>query len=237
MELKLDDLDPREALRYMGYHGQALDQDMEERLEQARQTVLQTARPAAVYRHTAMRLVEEGVCLDAFGLLLPGEALKRHLTGCGGAVLFCVTLGADVERALRREQLRDRANALMLDACASAAVERGCDLLCASLEEQYCPDGCVMTARFSPGYADLPITLQKQICQTLDTQKKIGVCVNAGGILTPRKSVTAIVGIRKGTGKGELSGCGNCQSCPRAGVCPFSREAGGSRGAQKGDRE
>lgn len=223
MKIILDTLDIHEALRYTGYSGQALDGDMSKRLESAKRRVLESADACYTFMLTPISENENGVTLDRPEIFLPGAALRRHLRGCAQAVLFCVTLGGSVEMLLRREQLIDRANALLLDACASAAVERCCELACAAIERELCPTGFELTSRFSPGYADLPLSIQRELCAALDTQKKLGVCVHRGAGLTPRKSVTAIAGITSSPERCEPTGCGDCEGCPRRESCQLKR--------------
>ena len=104
----------------------------------------------------------EGVRLDC-GLLLPGEDLKRHLKDCRRAALFCATLSAQVDALIRRAESGDMLRALALDCCAAAAVEEVCDQIEGELQGQF--PGCFFPFRFSPGYGDLPLTLQG-LCST-----------------------------------------------------------------------
>ena len=83
----------------------------------------------------------------------------------------------------------DRTLAICLDAAATAAIESSLDDLEKTLDGK-------LTSRFSCGYGDLPIQTQKEICQVLDTQRKIGVFVNETFMMSPQKSVTAIIGIK-----------------------------------------
>lgn len=49
--------------------------------------------------------------------------------------------------------------------------------------------------RFSAGYGDLPLEVQKDIFRVLDCPRKIGLTLNDSLLMSPTKSVTAIVGI------------------------------------------
>jgi len=55
----------------------------------------------------------------------------------------------------------------------------------------------LLTSRFSPGYRDLPLTLQREIFTLLEPSRRIGLSLNASLLMSPSKSVTAIVGITK----------------------------------------
>jgi cobalamin-dependent methionine synthase I len=51
--------------------------------------------------------------------------------------------------------------------------------------------------RFSPGYGDLPLELQTNLFKVLDCQHFIGLTLNDSMLMSPSKSVTAIVGLRE----------------------------------------
>lgn len=82
---------------------------------------------------------------------------------------------------------------LAMDALASAGIEQVCNRAEECFREQL-PD-TYFTWRFSPGYGDLPLSLQPEILRLLDLEKRLGLTVTAEHILIPRKSVTAIVGL------------------------------------------
>ena len=44
----------------------------------------------------------------------------------------------------------------------------------------------------------------------LDTVRKAGLCVTDTNLMTPRKSVTALLGVSDHPVKGQLAGCGHC---------------------------
>ena len=56
-------------------------------------------------------------------------------------------------------------------------------------------EGYYIRPRFSPGYGDFDIAHQDMILRMLDTAKKIGLTLTGGNMLTPSKSVTAVIGL------------------------------------------
>lgn len=144
---------------------------------------------------------------------LPGKDVNALLAGCEGAVAFCATLGAEAEALLRRAQVRDLAEAVVLDACASAAVEAVCDGLCTALARRFAP--LFLTDRFSPGYGDMPLDAQRALCRFLDTERRVGVTLTEGGLMLPQKSVTAVMGLSPGLRRHSrgCAGCGNLEHC------------------------
>ena len=67
-----------------------------------------------------------------------------------------------------------------------------------------------LTGRFSPGYGDWPIGVQPLVAAALDTARRVGLCVTENDLMTPRKSVTALLGLSDHPVKGHLAGCGHC---------------------------
>ena len=64
--------------------------------------------------------------------------------------------------------------------------------------------------RFSPGYGDFSILYQKDVLRMLDAPKKIGLTMTDGYMLTPTKSVTAIIGISNTKEPCHRKGCEEC---------------------------
>lgn len=114
------------------------------------------------------------------------------MESCENCVLLCATLGSQVDALIRREQVRNMAEALFLDAAASAAIEEVCDevqmMLARDLNKS-------LTRRFSCGYGDLPLEIQKDFLSVLDAGRMIGLSASPSGMLIPIKSVTAVIGI------------------------------------------
>ncbi len=209
-----------EALRYLHINGQAPAEILAD-LADAEQQLLQTARPRFTWQEFALQKAET-ITLMGTNLTLPGSDIAELLQDADRCILLATTLGLAVDELIRRTEFTDMSRALMLDACASAAVENLCDQVQQQLVKQFAAQGQYLTDRFSPGYGDLPLSLQKPLCATLNTQRLIGLTVSGSGILLPRKSVTAIIGISSHPQSKRQSGCATCNL---AATCPF-RKAG-----------
>ena len=109
---------------------------------------------------------------------------------------------------LRAGQARSMARAAMLDACGSAWVEAGCDEAEKEIAARF--PGLHLTDRFSPGYGDLPLAMQKDICAVLDAPRRLGVQVTDSFLMNPSKSVTAVVGLSDRAQPARVRGCGCC---------------------------
>ena len=151
---------------------------------------------------------------------LSGDDIRRHLQGCEQCVLFGATLGPQADALIRRAQVEDMAKALWLDAAASAAIEEVCD----EAQRQIALElECALTARFSCGYGDLPLVIQPQFLSLLDAGRNIGLSSSASGMLTPIKSVTAVIGILP-PGADAPKARPACAICPLTKTCPLKRK-------------
>ena len=79
------------------------------------------------------------------------------------------------------------------------------------IQRKVANEGYYLRPRFSPGYGDFSIEHQKQILQMLNAAKEIGVSSTESSMLTPTKSVTALIGLSKSNQKCHPSGCEACQ--------------------------
>ena len=125
-------------------------------------------------------------------LRLHSAKLAKCLSGCERAVVFCATVGFEYDRLINAATRLSPARALMISALGSERAEALCDSFCAELEEEL---SARLTPRFSPGYGDLSLDVQRDIFALLEPTKRIGVTLSDQMIMTPTKSVTAIVGI------------------------------------------
>ena len=98
----------------------------------------------------------------------------------------------------------------VVDAMASAVMEELCNALEAEIRTSVQAQGHYLTGRFSPGYGDCPLTLQQPFAIALDTVRGLGMAVTPENLLTPRKSVTAILGVADHPVTGARAGCGHC---------------------------
>ncbi|MBQ8648408.1 MAG: methionine synthase [Oscillospiraceae bacterium] len=190
-----------EVYRYMGCPQD--DPTAAALLDVCEPELLAAVQPRGTWRVLFRQDAPEGLYLD------PGD-VGRHLVGCDRVVLMAVTLGAGVERLLRRYTAADVALASAADAAGSVLAEQAADELERILREQFAQQGLYMTGRYSPGYGDWPIQVQRELCRILDTGRSIGLGVSENSLMAPRKSITAVLGVADHPVTGKLAGCGNC---------------------------
>ena len=137
--------------------------------------------------------------------------LAERLAGCERAVVFAATVGLEIDRLIAKHSRRSPAHALCLQAIGTERTEALCDLLCEGLEEQFCAEGKRTRMRFSPGYGDLPLAMQRDIFRLLDCPRRIGLTLADSLLMTPTKSVTAVIGLGA-----SARTCGNkCMFCTK----------------------
>jgi 5-methyltetrahydrofolate--homocysteine methyltransferase len=202
MKIELDDA---EILRYLSAKpGAGID------LAAAKEAVLAAAEPRAVSGVFRIIKTPEGAALENTAVTLTGKAIMKLFENSGRCVLMAVTVGLAVDRLILKTQAFSMAEAVMIDAAASAAAEYVCNAAQREIERSF-----RLTRRYSCGYGDLPLSCQKDMLAALDASRRIGVTVGSGGIMSPVKSVTAVMGIIE-DGEPLFDGCA---FCARAGDC------------------
>lgn len=196
--IKLDKLNRAEAVRYLGGAGIQLNYRMDVLMDECEKLILQNALPR--YRYVEVDLPYKEILL--------GNDIVNHLDGCQKAVVMCATLGAEIDRLIRVNQISDMARAVVLDSFASVAVEQVCSKVDKLVAAEY--SGKYITWRFSPGYGDYPIELQEVFLRLLDAPRRIGLTTNENSLLIPSKSVTAVMGVSDMPVEKKKRGCAIC---------------------------
>ena len=185
-------IDRKQWLSRMGVKGDG-DAGLLRRMDLCEKRLLSAAASQGVYRVVKPEALE-----------LKGQAIRKHLAGCTEAVLLGVTL---VDHLIRGSQIRDMAEAFILDCGASVLAEQVCDLF----EERIRRENSMhFTGRYSPGYGDYPLECQDELIRLLDGARKIGLNVSRSHLLIPRKSITAVMGGADHPVSGYLATCGEC---------------------------
>lgn len=217
-----------EALRYMGVpHEQEPDAQTKQKLHQ----VMEQLQAASNFTFTQKELpaVITGEQLRLPGLMISSAALSAHLKGCARVLLFAATLGAAVDRLMLRLSKSDITGAMMLQACAAALLEHCADNAQADIARQYA-QSFVLRPRFSPGYRDFSLLHQRDILTALEAGKRIGLSCTGNHMLTPTKSITAIMGLLPADEAGSMdkscaanSAATRCRYCDMH-DCAFKEE-------------
>lgn len=155
---------------------------------------------------------KEGASLDFGFTKVDSAGLAKNLEGCGEIILFAATIGLEIDRAIRRYTRLSPAKALFFQAIGAERIESLCDAFCEEQREELQAEGKFLKPRFSPGYGDLSLEMQRDIFRVLDCPRKIGLTLNESLLMSPSKSVTAIIGISGEEYQQEKNKCGVCQN-------------------------
>ena len=184
-------LSKTKILRHLGYKNQVIDEDLENLIVKTIEKVKQIVNPRHTFKIFDITLMEQGVKIEKCGLKLQGRGIVNHLKSSKKCVILAATLGVEIDFALRGLQITNMTQAVIFNACADEYIEQVCNYV----ESEIKALGYSMTSRYSPGYEDFSIENQRVILTLIDAQK-IGLEINEYCLLTPQKSVTAIIGLK-----------------------------------------
>lgn len=228
-------IEKAEVLRYLRYKGQEIDSSFSEKIDLAIEQTKSIITPRAVYGIYPLKFFEDRIEVEGTSLVFNSKDISRLLRDCDECILFAATIGTKVEMETRKAEYVDLAKSLIMDSAATTFVERTCDYVQEIIEKDVEKSGKCITMRYSPGYGDLPIECGKEILNILQSQKKIGLTTSGSGLMIPRKSVSAIIGIYDSSkddnvdkDKKVKKGKKSCLDCPNYNNCIYRRESGGS---------
>ena len=199
----------KEAVRYLGYGRNAADEKTLALIEDAFAKLERTISPKSVWRIFNLEQTEEGKNIIG-NMEIESNSLSRNLKGCVKAVLFGATLGAGTDRLIARVSLSDMAEAVVLQSCAAVLLEEYCDERQLAIGVELEREGLYLRPRFSPGYGDFDITYQQPLMRMLDCAKTIGLTMTDSFMMTPTKSVTALIGASPVKERCPVAGCEAC---------------------------
>ncbi|NMS91907.1 Vitamin B12 dependent methionine synthase, activation domain protein [Clostridioides difficile] len=204
-----------EVLRYLQYKGQEIDKDLKYTIDECVNITKNKINPRYLSRVYPIKINKDNVVeLEGTNLTLESKDIYELLKECNECVIMAATLGLEIEKEIRRHSYSDLTKGLIIDSCGTTAIEEVCDIVQDNVEKVFLEQNKFITMRYSPGYGDLPIEKNIDILNVLNAQKQIGLTITSNGIMIPRKSVVAIIGISNiqiDEAKKEKS-CGNCKN-------------------------
>ena len=200
---------------------------LEEQMDEAEVLLRNAAAPAFTYARA-----------DAGALPVRGESLRKHLEGCGQMVVMAVTLGHEIDRLITRTQGSRIALGVVIDSGASVMAEMAANIAeklirseiargAADQTQEAAP--LFLTERFSPGYGDSPLEMQQQVLDLLGAQDKLGITLSKGYMMSPSKSITAIMGLADHPVTGRLATCEECVLREKCQLRKEGKRCGASR--------
>lgn len=153
--------------------------------------------------------------------LAGSKALSALLKDCDEIIIFAATVGLEIDRYIAKQQKISPVKALLSNAYGAERIENLCDTFCEDIKNQLQSENRFITRRFSPGYGDFPLEKQKEMFALLDPNRQIGISLNESLLMSPSKSVTAIMGIKNE--KCESTSANKCNECSNK-SCVFRKQ-------------
>ncbi len=139
--------------------------------------------------------LEEETTFEGPGFVIRSRQVSRLLRKAEKATLFMVTIGKDLENKVREwTEQGELTRAYLLDTIGSEITDEVAQIFHREVMSRTAAvERYRLTARFSPGYGDWPLTVQKSLFD-LCRGERIGLSINDANFLIPRKSVSAVFG-------------------------------------------
>jgi len=180
------DVELPKVMQYLRMGGVAPEGALADRIA----ALLADARAEMRPRRTWLRMKTPQRWLDE------SRALSLRLSGCPEVYLACGTIGASYDAFHRRVSVKSGADALIVQAIGAAAVENVMDSIEDCIRAELSP-GETLVTRYSPGYADFPLSEQRTLLGLLDAPRRAGVSLSDDFLMIPSKSVSAVIGVRR----------------------------------------
>ena len=191
-------IDKKETYRYLGYHfgGEVpLDAELEKMVDELTKKVAEAATPRCAYEVYDLKVTDGACVLSQSGTLLTinSARLAAHIKGCRQAILFAATIGPGVDMLIRRYNGRSTIKPAILQAAGASAIEAFADDVTERIKDNFINNTFKM--RFSPGYGDFSLEHQNDFFRLLSLEKNLGMSLNSALLMSPSKSITAVIGV------------------------------------------
>lgn len=196
----------KEILRYMGCR------DNDERVSAVVDECIKEADSKLSYKvcYTRMPIRHTDEGLDLTFMETKSKGLKKNLSDCDEVIIFAATIGLEMDRLIARYGVVSPLKSVAFQAIGAERIESLCDMFENEMRTELYRDNRYIRPRFSAGYGDFDLSAQREFFKVLDCQRKIGLTLNDSLIMSPSKSVTAIIGISDKKRESCLKGCTAC---------------------------
>ena len=189
--------DMKETARYLGYSRTiSPDQDVSDLMEKAAREMKEIMKPQAVFDLYELSLETEGEKskISFADVELHSRDLGTNLKECKKLALLAATIGPQVDALIRRHSSLTPVYASILQATGAMYIEELVDLVNNEIKKIALSQGLKTRPRYSPGYGDIPLEVQKDFFRLLPCTR-IGLTLMDTLIMAPEKSVTAFTGL------------------------------------------
>ncbi|MGL5694957.1 MAG: vitamin B12 dependent-methionine synthase activation domain-containing protein [Peptostreptococcaceae bacterium] len=209
-----------EVLRYLEYKNQDIDDNLYKIIEECRYATKERINPRYTFRVYSINKIKNIVEIEGTNLKLESSDLYNLLKDCHKCILMAATIGLEIEKDIKKYSYTELTKGIIMDSCATTAIEEVCDAVEENIKNETLEKGEYLTYRYSPGYGDLSIENNIEILSLLNGQKEIGLTITGSGIMIPRKSVVAIIGIKYTVDNHKKT----CDTCEHKNTCKYRRK-------------
>lgn len=214
MEAAAVPVDLDETYRYMGIARSVvlgkdggIPPELRQMVEACVEQMQGTLKAQSVYTSFPLEIAcpdQSAECGDAalpiikFGeVQFASKYLAKNLAGCSRVILIASTIGPMADNIIRRFTKLDAARAAIMQAAGAMFIESYLDQLNAQLEREAAEQGFKLHSRFSPGYGDVSLEVQRHFFSLLPCTQRIGLTLTDSLVMAPEKSVTAFIGMER----------------------------------------
>lgn len=220
----------REVYRYLGYKDTLPDDITAQKIREHIAKLTSSSELRTVYEKYPLEFTQEDGRFYIGEMEITSLNLWKNLKECDEAYLLGVTIGIGADRLIARAGVSDVFAAAVYQASGATYVESYCDYINEEIRKKEAVHGRILRPRFSPGYGDFTLNYQEDIFRILNLPKHIGVSLTDSMLMSPSKSITAIIGVVSCDCAKQYNDCfdadGKTHKCSQCDLadCPY-REA------------
>ena len=161
--------------------------------------------------------------LQDCALTLPGTSMQSYLRGAESVLLFACTLGNKADRTIAELQATAPLDALLYAQCANTLIESAAQSVQEQASSLALQDGLFARMRFSPGYGDLPLSVQDGLLDVIGADRMLGITTTPSHFMMPSKSISGVIGLFRR--QADARDYALCDTCNTKDYCTY-REKG-----------
>ena len=156
---------------------------------------LHLLKPVATYNsYTIVKVTRDEIRLDG-STALSGRLLFSALKEASELVVVVCAIGPKLEEKVADYSSRNGLlKGVLLDGIGSTAVDATLREFCRLITQEAASHGYQSSRPLSPGMSGFPLSEQKRLLK-LASAEGIGVSLTSSGVMVPRKSISAVIGI------------------------------------------
>lgn len=174
-------------------------------------------RPRVFSSHHEVKAVRHDRITLADGGYLAGSLISQHLSPAQQVVILVCTIGTALDELLSEVMRQDMVYGLALDGVGSAATEALANEACRLLEIEAAKNGFQASIPLSPGMVGWTVDEGQPQIFNLIGDKAIGVTLSDHFVMSPRKSLSMVLGLGPDMGyQGKV-----CDFCTMRDICRY----------------